>query len=125
MSLANYQAQLVASIPTSPRIREKTIQVQIFSENEGRIEIALTMADGSELHLAEYVNLEKDEPIRKYSYHFQDKNQALIFRYDNKPHFRDLPTFPHHRHGGAMVQAATRPAIADVIAEALRIISFE
>jgi hypothetical protein len=35
---------------------------------------------------------------RKYSYHLQDSNTNLIFRYDNEPHWASLPTFPHHKH---------------------------
>ena len=35
---------------------------------------------------------------RKYSYHFQDKNKELIFRYDNAPHWRQIKTAPYHKH---------------------------
>ena len=33
-----------------------------------------------------------------YRYHFQDKNNDLIFRYVNTPHFPGLNTYPNHKH---------------------------
>jgi len=35
---------------------------------------------------------------RKYSYHFQDDQGNMIFRYDNAPHWIDMVTFPYHKH---------------------------
>lgn len=34
---------------------------------------------------------------RKYAYHWQNKNEKLIMRWDNAPDW-DVETFPHHRH---------------------------
>ena len=36
-----------------------------------------------------------------YSYHWTDANDKLIVRWDNTPHFLDLPGFPDHLHDGA------------------------
>jgi hypothetical protein len=52
-----------------------------------------------------------------YRYHFQDKDNNLIFRYDNTPHFPGLKTFPHHKHLPDNVIDATRPSISQVIKE--------
>ncbi|MFQ5676868.1 MAG: toxin TumE [bacterium] len=52
-----------------------------------------------------------------YRYHFQDKNNNLIFRYDNTPHFNNLETFPHHKHLPNEVTASQRPPITEVIEE--------
>ena len=35
---------------------------------------------------------------RKYSFHVQDTANNLVFRYDNEPHWADLPNFPFHKH---------------------------
>ncbi len=35
---------------------------------------------------------------RKYAFHFQDHQGVLIFRFDNAPHWKDIPTFPFHKH---------------------------
>jgi hypothetical protein len=52
-----------------------------------------------------------------YRYHFQDKDNNLIFRYDNTPHFPGLKTFPHHKHLPDNVIDAKRPSISEVIKE--------
>ena len=35
-----------------------------------------------------------------YSFHWQDRRDRLIKRWDNAPHFPDLKSFPHHAHIG-------------------------
>ena len=35
---------------------------------------------------------------RKYVYHWQEKNEELICRWDNAPHWPDIKTYPHHKH---------------------------
>jgi hypothetical protein len=35
---------------------------------------------------------------RKYSFHWQDKGGNLICRWDNTTHWKDIDTFPHHKH---------------------------
>jgi Family of unknown function (DUF6516) len=37
-----------------------------------------------------------------YSYHWADADNQLIKRWDNTPHFPDLPSFPDHMHDGAI-----------------------
>ena len=43
---------------------------------------------------------------RKYSYHFQDDEGNVIFRYDNAPHWIDLENFPFHKHEPTKVIAS-------------------
>jgi len=52
-----------------------------------------------------------------YRYHFQDKNNNLIFRYDNTPHFPQIDTFPHHKHLTENVFAVNRPSVFEVLRE--------
>jgi hypothetical protein len=52
-----------------------------------------------------------------YRYHFQDRDNNLIFRYDNTPHFPDLKTFPNHKHFPDNVIAADRPSVNEVLEE--------
>jgi len=52
-----------------------------------------------------------------YRYHFQDRDNNLIFRYDNTPHFPDLKTFPNHKHLPDKVMAAKRPSVFEVLKE--------
>ena len=52
-----------------------------------------------------------------YRYHFQDRDNNLIFRYDNTPHFPDLRAFPIHKHLPDNVIAANRPSVNEVLEE--------
>ncbi|MFX1298315.1 MAG: DUF6516 family protein [Promethearchaeota archaeon] len=58
------------------------------------IKIEAEVIDESTLFIGNYVS--KSEYL--YSYHWQDKNDNLIIRWDNCPHHKHLPTFPHHKH---------------------------
>lgn len=54
-----------------------------------------------------------------YVYQYQKADGALVFRYDNTPHFPDLFSFPHHKHLGSEVNvmAALPPDLKSVLAE--------
>ncbi len=68
-------------------------------QNGVYFKIKVFLVDGSVLFVREYM----DETERNYSYHWQDADANLIIRWDNAPHHRDLPMFPHHKHIGAKV----------------------
>jgi len=45
-------------------------------------------------------------------------NGTVIFRYDNAPHFPNLPTAPHHKHiGETEVNAVIVPDLQSVLKE--------
>jgi len=44
-----------------------------------------------------YVNEGIGENYRRYSYHLQ-KDDKMIRRWDNAPHWKDIRTFPFHLH---------------------------
>ena len=56
-----------------------------------------------------------------YSYHYQDADQQLIFRYDNAPHHPEISSHPHHKHGGdqsgEQIVAAQPPGLPEVLRE--------
>jgi len=54
--------------------------------------------DGSTLFFRKFIVFEPELRRLMYSYHFQSSEGALVFRYDNAPHFPNLPNFPHHKH---------------------------
>ena len=60
----------------------------------------------TELHTRDY---------QKYSYHCQKNDGDLIVRWDNKPHWPDISTYPHHKHENNQVIASYRVTIADVL----------
>ncbi|MCW5212263.1 hypothetical protein VU04_05075 [Desulfobulbus sp. TB] len=84
----------------------------------GFIEGKLTFIDGSSLRFMEFVNLKAETKRYKYSYHYQDVDDKLVFRYDMAPHHQEVMTFPHHKHtaDGEIVDS-TAPSLADILEE--------
>jgi hypothetical protein len=78
-------------------IRERSTLV------DGHLRVRLTLADGSQLEFSEYMQRSPAGGITviTYSYHWADAANQLIRRWDNTPHFPDLPGFPDHIHDGA------------------------
>ncbi|HHT9107460.1 MAG TPA: toxin-antitoxin system TumE family protein [Candidatus Wunengus sp. YC63] len=62
----------------------------------------------TELHTMNY---------QKYSYHWQREDGELIVRWDNKPHWKALKTFPYHKHEQGKVLPSHRVNVDDVIEE--------
>jgi hypothetical protein len=60
----------------------------------------------TELHTKNY---------QKYSYHCQKNDGELIARWDNKPHWSGMSTFPHHKHEDDQVSPSHRVTIVDVL----------
>ena len=62
----------------------------------------------TELHTKDY---------QKYSYHCRKNDGDLIVRWDNKPHWKDMSTYPHHKHENDQVYPSHRVTIVDVLDE--------
>jgi hypothetical protein len=70
------------------------------------------------LELNEAIISEENQIIHMgYRYHFQDRKNRMVFRYDNTPHFPKLDTYPHHKHISGKVIAVDQPTIFAVIEE--------
>ena len=84
-------------------IRERSTLV------DGHLRARLELADGSQLEFSEYMQRSPAGEIAAitYSYHWADANNQLLTRWDNTPHFPDLPGFPDHIHDGATGQVTT------------------
>lgn len=104
-------------------INEVPFQVftNIQSENRGDVALyvkgEMVFVNGSELHFKEYFIA---IPVLKrlaYSYHYQDKDKKLIFRYDNADHYTEIETCPHHKHVGNTILPSKYREIKEVIHE--------
>ncbi|MCI5122709.1 MAG: hypothetical protein D3908_16290 [Candidatus Electrothrix sp. AUS4] len=74
----------------------------------GFIEGKLTFLDGSFLRFMEFVNLKAEAKRYKYSYHYQNADDKMVFHYDMAPHHQEIMTFPHHKHtaDGEIIESA-------------------
>ena len=65
----------------------------------------------SKLYIKEHVS----EEDYIYSFHWQDKNGDLIIRWDNAPHYKNIKTFPHHKHTKNGVEESDEVCLEDVL----------
>jgi hypothetical protein len=88
------------------------------SNQRGTIRGQLKFHDGSLLDFGEVLILRNRQIVKlRYAYHYQNRSGELVFRYDNAPHYPDLPTRPHHKHVGSAVEPAQAPDLSDVLRE--------
>ncbi|HLA27305.1 MAG TPA: DUF6516 family protein [Syntrophales bacterium] len=93
---------------------------EILAVNRINLRIRIRFQTGHILELNEAIIGEKNQIMHiGYRYHFQDRNNSVVFRYDNTPHFQELDTYPRHKHLSERVIAVERPTIIDVIEEAM------
>ncbi len=118
MLISEYFQKIESQIADCIYIIETSLVKDKRSLHIGIIEGELFFTDESKLHFIEFVNAKETIEVYKYSYHYQDRNSGLIFRYDMAPHHREIKTFPHHKHiHSNNVIDASAPAFAQVLDE--------
>ncbi len=102
MTIAEYLESVKERLLFDPLIKKFEILRERMTLNDGYLRVKATLSDGGFLEWAEYVqhNAQREIEIITYSYHWADVNAELVMRWDNTPHFPDLPGFPHHIHDG-------------------------
>lgn len=105
----------LGSFPLAVAVEAHTEQVDL---DRGYVKAVVTFTDGSQLHVFEHVVMEEAIPTREtYRYHYQTAEGDLVKRWDNAPHHRQLPTFPHHVHVGDEVRPSEPVDLDEVLAE--------
>ena len=104
----------------SPVITSYRILRREIGPSDGKIRIKAILCNEGALELFEYV-AESDANVQllKYSFHWQSADGALKRRWDNAPHYPELPDAPHHVHcESEVVQEITDvPDVFSVIEE--------
>jgi len=98
------ESDLISNIDVLKLIDEETVKF---------LKIKADVYDGSILYITEI----QAKNSQKYSYHWQTSNGDLIMRWDNRPHWQKLKTFPHHKHVGAEVLPSHRITLEEVLTE--------
>jgi hypothetical protein len=77
-------------------VLETQMHFEMRPGDQGYLTGALIFADGSKLHFSEHVD-QTGEVMDKlmYTYHYQDTDNQLIFRYDNALHKPALSVVMH------------------------------
>ena len=117
-TLSNYLAEVEKALQSLKNCHIEKYEEEILTSGRANLRVRIRFSQGYLLELNEAVTIAsgKIEHL-SYRYHFQDKNNSLIFRYDNTPHFNNLDTFPHHKHLAKEVIATEKPTITATIEE--------
>jgi len=117
-ALANYLETVEQAVLESAGIDVERYIEEVLTSKRANLRIRLRFAEGHLLEINEAVMVEDDRLTSlDYCYHCQNKQNHLIFRYDNTPHFPNLLTFPHHKHLPNAVIASETPEISQVLQE--------
>jgi hypothetical protein len=102
MTIDAYLEAIKERFVTDPVVTQFQILRERSTLMDGYLRARLALADGSQLEFSEYMQRSSDREIVviTYSYNWADANNQLIVRWDNTPHFPDLPGFPDHMHDG-------------------------
>ena len=109
MTIEAYLQAMKERFVTDPIITRFSVIRERSTLVDGYLRARLALANGSQLEFSEYVQQSSagEIVVITYSYHWTDANNQLITRWDNTPHFPDLPGFPDHMHDGATGEVTT------------------
>lgn len=116
--LDKYFAEVEESIKNIKDCNAELYNEEVLGYNRINLKIRVRFEEGSLFEVSEAV-ISEDNQLKHlgYSYHFQDKENQLIFRYDNTPHYPNMKTFPNHKHLLDNVIESVKPPLSDVVNE--------
>lgn len=100
--LQEYLSQLKAAAAANQHIVAYEVIRERTSVQDAYIRMLITFSDGSRMEAVEFIRLtpEQGPVVERYSFHWMDSENRLIVRWDNAPHYADLPGYPDHVHRG-------------------------
>ena len=102
------------------------LSTRVQAENRGDIalymKVEIIFVDESELHVREYFATLPVFTRIAYSYHYQNREKDLIFRYDNAEHHPEISTYPHHKHLMDTVKDSKEIILKEVVDEVLHLL---
>jgi len=123
-TLTNYLVEVEEALQALKNCYFEKYEEETLTSSRANLRIRIRFSKDYLLELNEAVTIDSGKLEHlSYRYHFQDKDNQLIFRYDNTPHFSNLRTYPHHKHLPNKVTAADKPLITEVIQEVFKYFS--
>ena len=118
MLIEEYFQSIGDYIANCSYVAESQIRKDERSFYIGVVEGEIRFTDNSFLHFIEFINVKEGVSKYKYSYHYQNKAEKVVFRYDMAPHHKEIKTFPHHKHiGSEKVIESLAPTLGEVLQE--------
>jgi hypothetical protein len=113
----DYLQKIQTALAESPFVAQPVLSVDDRGE-VWFIRAEIYFIDDSLFHFRELFIGSGQWQKKTYTYHYQRADGTLIFRYDNAPHYPDLPSAPHHKHvGESDVIATNMPDFFSVLKE--------
>ena len=109
MLIEEYFQSIGSYIADCPHVAESQIRNDKRSFYIGVVEVEIRFTDNSFLHFIEFINVKEGVNRYKYSYHYQDKAEKVVFRYDMAPH--------HKYMGSEEVIESLTPSLSQVLQE--------
>jgi hypothetical protein len=117
-SLTRYLQRVENAVKNIEGAHVERYEEELLSEDRINLRIRIRFKSGDLLEINEAVISEHGEINHlNYRYHFQDKKNKLIFRYDNAPHVPNVDSFPHHKHLQKEVIPSKQADLVEVIEE--------
>ncbi|MBI4843429.1 MAG: hypothetical protein HY809_03785 [Nitrospirae bacterium] len=118
--------EIEEAISNSSIVVSSTIQKYFgSSKNEAYVRGELLFIDMSSFDFAVYITERGRKVIfDKFRLQYMDSQNRLVFRYDNAPHYKNIPTFPSHKHlHDGKVVSTTPPKFSEVLEEITALIA--
>jgi len=119
MLLSEYMREItetVGELTKTGLILSSGLTADFRTKKIGLIKGTLSFSDDSKLFFKEYVDLRYKIAKETYSFHYQDRDGGLIFRYDNADHKPSLG-FTDHKHIEKKVIRAEIPNLREILEE--------
>ena len=119
-AITRYLEDIRQLLDQTPYILSKTLEYEDRGGVALLIKGKIIFDNLSELHFREIISFTFADLSDKiaYSYHYQDKEKVLIFRYDNAEHHPEIPSYPHHKHIlNSNIEACQETSLAEVLFE--------
>ena len=102
MTISDYLERIKERILFDPVVDEFHVIRERMTATDSYIRVKMSLDDGGMLESAEYVqyNAEGEIELVTYSHYWANADSEIMKRWDNTPHFPDLPNFPNHVHDG-------------------------
>ncbi|PSR19641.1 hypothetical protein C8255_01260 [filamentous cyanobacterium CCP3] len=100
MDAQQYLTEIKSRLIASPVVETFSIVDERDLSDRGYFRARVRLTNTDFLEIAEYFLIIENQPrVERYRYQWMDRAQeTLRKRWDNVPHFPDLPNFPHHVH---------------------------
>ena len=119
MLLSEYLSVLTRAIDEYSKtglIISSEVKIDFRTEKIGLIKGTIVFLNESKLFFTEYLDLRYKIEKLTYSFHYQDKNGNLKFRYDNASH-KPPRGFKDHKHVDGDILQSKIPKLRDVLEE--------